>query len=684
MRDSEVKRVIAVFKTHLDIGFTDYAENVLAGYVEHGLPEAVALAERLNIGGRKRFVWTAGAYLFKHYLDVADETGKALLDRAVREGGVRWHAIPCTTHTEFMDERLFRYGLSLSQALDARFGVKTIAAKLTDVPGHTAAMLPLLAEAGVEFLHIGVNGCSRVPETPPLFRWACGGAELVVNYAGAYGEDTVLDTGVALAFCHAMDNAGTPSETEIDAFYERLAARYPNAVLEAGTLEDFALEVRAVRDRLPLVTEEIGDSWIHGTASDPLKTSRFRRLLACKERYLAEGRLTEGSAAYERLMEKLLLVAEHTWGQDVKKHLLDFTNWSKADFARARAADETSLADYSPRNAQLLDALREELTHYLGEAGRSSYSHFEASHAEQRAYLDGALAALPEALRLEAEAELAFAMPARLENAAAHKPGETIELGAWRVTVGADGALSHLENASIGLNKALSLGRFLYSTYDGKAVSDCFFSYGRDLMRNYGWGECDFGKPGLRYEPGLERGDFTAVPYAIESRGERLTIRLAPEQRLCESYGCPREVTITHRFLPDSIQTTLYWAKKDAIRSPEAVYFGFDLHMNNPYRWRVRKLGRPLSPFDMVRGGNRKLHCVERLSYDAADGKASVASLDAPLVCVGRPDVYDVGLDYGDPNAGFAFVLYNNRWGTNFKQWFDEDMRFAFETCFRG
>jgi hypothetical protein len=32
--------------------------------------------------------------------------------------------------------------------------------------------------------------------------------------------------------------------------------------------------------------------------------------------------------------------------------------------------------------------------------------------------------------------------------------------------------------------------------------------------------------------------------------------------------------------------------------------------------------------------------------------------------------------------GGFSFLLFNNRWGTNFKQWFEEDMHFAFSSLF--
>ena len=52
-------------------------------------------------------------------------------------------------------------------------------------------------------------------------------------------------------------------------------------------------------------------------------------------------------------MLPLLLTAEHTWGMDTKKYLLDFTHWNKEAFAGARARDITSyrlLAEDKPRS----------------------------------------------------------------------------------------------------------------------------------------------------------------------------------------------------------------------------------------------------------------------------------------------------------------------------------------------
>ena len=83
---------------------------------------------------------------------------------AIKRGTIKWHGLPVTFHSELMDQRLFEYGLSLSQNLDKQYGTETVAGKLTDVPGHTIGIVPLMAKAGLKYLHIGVNASSAREE----------------------------------------------------------------------------------------------------------------------------------------------------------------------------------------------------------------------------------------------------------------------------------------------------------------------------------------------------------------------------------------------------------------------------------------------------------------------------------------------------------------------------------------
>ena len=213
-----ISTIHVVFKTHLDLGFTDTAANVTDRYVHEYLPRAIALAEELERrGGAARFIWTTGSWLIHEALRLGSADERAALERAIRAGHVRWHGLPMTTHTELMDAGLVEHGIAIGRRLDERFGMRTIAAKMTDVPGHTIGLVPFLARAGLEFLHLGVNGASAVPEVPEFFVWrAPDGSEVVVNYAQSYGATelgvaVVPGGGEALHLAHTGDNFGPPS-----------------------------------------------------------------------------------------------------------------------------------------------------------------------------------------------------------------------------------------------------------------------------------------------------------------------------------------------------------------------------------------------------------------------------------------------------------------------------------------
>lgn len=59
------KRIHLVFKTHLDIGFTDHAANVRRQYHEQFIPQAIATGEHFFAENPQApaFIWTTGAWL---------------------------------------------------------------------------------------------------------------------------------------------------------------------------------------------------------------------------------------------------------------------------------------------------------------------------------------------------------------------------------------------------------------------------------------------------------------------------------------------------------------------------------------------------------------------------------------------------------------------------------------------
>ena len=334
-----MKKVIVVSKTHLDLGFTDYAENIRQKYIDTFIPEAIDLAEKVNTPDKKYFVWTTGSWIIKEGL--RDEKGKAKLEKALRDGNIVPHAMPFTTHTELLDVDSLDFGLSIVDSLDEIRGRKTVAAKMTDVPGHTKGLVPLLAKHGIKLLHIGVNGASALVHVPPCFLWKNGDSEVVVIYSGAYGgafESDLVEE--ILYFDHTLDNHGAPSPEKVLAHFEEIQSQYPGYEITAGTIDDFADVIWEVREKLPVFEGEMGDTWIHGAATDPYKSAGLRTLINLKNQWLADGSLSRDSEEYKNFTDALLCIAEHTCGMDSKTYFSDYGHYLKKDFIKARRDDK--------------------------------------------------------------------------------------------------------------------------------------------------------------------------------------------------------------------------------------------------------------------------------------------------------------------------------------------------------
>ena len=316
----DIQTVHLIFKTHLDIGYTDTSANVTRQYFEEYIPRALQTAREMRErGGPERFRWTTGSWLIYEYLEAASPEQRAGMEAAIAAGDILWHALPFTTHTELMSPALFEFGLGFARKLDQRYGRVTTAAKMTDVPGHTRGIVPLLAGAGVRFLHIGVNEGSTMPEVPPVFRWkGPGGLEIVVMYEQGYGgATTVPGLTHALAFGHTIDNLGPQTSAEVLDVWAHTQARFPGAQVTASTLDDFADALVPLRENLPVVTAEIGDTWIHGTGSDPAKLANVRTELDLLNATWAAHPASQTDITDERA--RLLAVNQALW--DIEDHI---------------------------------------------------------------------------------------------------------------------------------------------------------------------------------------------------------------------------------------------------------------------------------------------------------------------------------------------------------------------------
>jgi hypothetical protein len=128
-----------------------------------------------------------------------------------------------------------------------------------------------------------------------------------------------------------------------------------------------------------------------------------------------------------------------------------------------------------------------------------------------------------------------------------------------------------------------------------------------------------------------------------------------------------------------AVQVNFLWFGKSANRLPEAMWLSFLPQAPDPQGWMLEKVDRLVSPFDVVRGGNRQMHALSKgIYYKDARGSFAIETLDAPVAALGEKSPIYYSEAQPDMAKGIHFSLFNNAWGTNFVQWFGEDMRFRF------
>lgn len=673
-----MNKVIIVSKTHLDLGFTNLAAEVFSQYIDDFIPTAIEIARAVNSDGKK-FVWTLGSWIVNEALEKGSAEQRENLAAAIARGDIAVHACPFTTHTELIDEESYAYGLSIVKALDVRFGRKTIAAKMTDVPGHTAALVPLLAKAGIKLLHIGVNGASAMPDVPPCFLWKFGGSEIVVIYDGSYGgEHRNAFIGDILYFDHSLDNCGPRDAKGVIDNYNHIKSLYPGYEVVAGTLDDYARLLWAVKDQLPVITSEIGDTWIHGAASDPYKMAAMRTLADLREQWVSDGSLTRESGEYRAICNSILCIAEHTWGLDTKWVFGDYDNYLRRDFDEARAKD-MKIRRGGIYSLPFAGKLREK-------GAQGVYSTIEKGWEEQRGYIDDALAAMTHAHCEQAQAELARLRP---QTAWVHaqeqlQTGKAYASSSFEISVNDFGGIGSLKRNGSPIIRENDRPLLEYRSYGNADYDYWLHNYTRDYKMTRGWAVGDFARPKYqRVDKKFPHGVFAyrAVRGSVFRAGDALsiTVDLNVDAVCSREMGAPERVQIRYLLDGETVQIQFQWFDKPANRLTESLSLCFYPAIDGD-SLRLIKCGVPIDPLDVVKNGGRKLSAAQCCHFTANGQKYRLKNRHSPIVSSGCANILHFDNAYNDyAGGGISFILHDNVWGTNFPLWYGENAYFAYE-----
>lgn len=462
------------------------------------------------------------------------------------------------------------------------------------------------------------------------------------------GSDLVLMTVVR------GDNSGPHTPQEIAKIHSDLKTQFPNAEIVASSLTEMANALAPHRGKLPVVTQEMGDTWIYGVASDPLKIARYRAVSRLREKWIGQNAIQVGDATDLQLLRHMLLEPEHTWGTDTKTWL-DFENYTPADLDR------------------MLDTRK--------------YRVVEFSWIEKRQDQLSAVATLPEALRQEAELEIRAlnpAWPVTSPKATQIDPGKPIETIHFVLEIDPKtGALSQLRNKATGRDWAGPGNPIALLTYQTLSQDDYQRFIRSYLTTKKDWAQKDFGKPNIeRYGARSQEWQPKPSSISLEELPDAHRVVVALEFHDAEAFDSGRAAFPRHAFLEITlpktepvVQLAVSCFNKPATRMPEALWLTFNPVAEDQHGWSLSKCGETISPFDVVASGNRHMHAIEPgISYKSGNHSFSVEPIDAPVVALGERSPLHFSNDWPDLRKGIHSCLFNNAWGTNYIMWYGEDI----------
>ncbi|XP_050410308.2 uncharacterized protein LOC126824914 isoform X1 [Patella vulgata] len=398
-----------------DVGFngispqTGFILNVINKYFQVYFPSAIQLALQMDIlGYEERLVYTTHPWLVSFYLDCPPNlvlsgvklqcptpTQRESFLYAAKRGDITWHAGPMNMQYEALDVSMVEFSLQLSEDMDARIYQprqhRTMSQR--DVPGMTQALLPILARHGIEGITVGVNTVSSPPAVPKIFQWVYQNTSLIAMWhPGGYplhpGSFPSMPIGLsrdncvtfsefeeAMCFSFRGDNQGPPqSVQEVLTSYEIVRGQFPGAYVQASTFEDFVGAAQRIKDKLPVVDKEIGDTWIQGISSDPTKVAQMRAFFRARADCLETGKCSNIELPVYNASRVLVKLAEHTWGLNNVK---DSVNWTNDLFTKQlenKAPNfENVISSWSEQRGFLDLALETLGSHPLAEDVRQQY-----------------------------------------------------------------------------------------------------------------------------------------------------------------------------------------------------------------------------------------------------------------------------------------------------------------------
>lgn len=680
-----------IFGNHFDAGFAmpdlqkpGYLVNIINLYINNYFDQALK-----NIQDLKKYnisyIFTTHAWLIYIYLNCEpnlipeinnyqlicpNKTKKSEFIWAIKNGYITWHALPFNIQSESANNFIISENIKFVHELDESFGLshKTVISRW-DIPGLTSGAIPIFNKYNITAISLGINPMAAAPNMPPVSRWQdpVSNSEIILlnhpNGYGGYNPENLLiipNFTEILGFYWRGDNEGPGDIHDILFVLNNLKTRYPESNIFPSSFEKYISKLIPIKNNLPVINTEIGDTWIHGLSTDPKKIAEFRLI----SRYLEKNsdKINKSSQIYKKIRLLLLKIPEHTWGLDQKIYLSDDNNWNNKKFR--------------------------------SNLNNTNFKNIINSWLEQREYIPKNLiqydfpelySELLEFSELYNNLKKLISKNIRVDN---------ISNPYWNFMVGTQGNILNLESK---INKKIIITdiKFIHQVFNSADYNNYIENYTRCGALCPLWVYYDFAKIGLsgaktnhnNYYPITQ--NFTRIP------GQNIYIISANSYNKSNFYGPPKNIFLILELINQTdINLYLILENKTATRLPEAFWLSFKPNINNNNGWFINKIQNLIPINNFVKNGSFHLHGSWDGIFNFDKQVFNIKSLDIPVISLDYLTPFPIPF-LSDKNNnlklnitnGINFLLWNNIWGTNFPLWYpfvpgDKNLVFRFNIKF--
>jgi len=348
------KDIYLLHHSHVDIGYTHIQEEV-KNIQTKNLELAIDLASQTqSFPKESQFKWnTEVMWPIDVFKDYASAESQDNLISAVQNGSIGLDALYANVLTGLCHPEELIHLLDSARFAAQKYGVNVDAAMITDIPGYTWGLVPVLAQSGIKYLSIGTNSSHRIGHIlsewadRPFYWMSPSGQEKVLCWVHGKGYSwfhtglgysrldkrlqetpifeylSELETNnypydiIAVRYNIGSDNG--PPDPELSNTVKAWNEKYisPKMII-ATTSEMFHAFEDKYSKKLPVFRGDFTGYWEDGAASSARETTLTRkaaeRLVQTEILWSLLSPHTFPSEVVEETWQNILLYDEHTWG----------------------------------------------------------------------------------------------------------------------------------------------------------------------------------------------------------------------------------------------------------------------------------------------------------------------------------------------------------------------------------